>query len=310
MIDLKGRSLLTLKDYSADEIQALLDLSAELKAKKHAGGRGDALAGKNVALIFEKASTRTRCAFTVACFDEGAHAEYLGLSDIQLGAKESVKDTARVLGRMFDAIAFRGFAQQTVEELAANSGVPVYNALTDDDHPTQALADLLTLQEKLGRLRGVRLAYCGDGRNNMAAALLIASAKMGLDFLVVSPRALWPDAALLSQGEAWAKQSGGRVTVSDNMAACRGADAVYTDVWCSMGEEAKAAERTALLSPYRIDAAVMAAAGAQAVFMHCLPAVKGAEVTEDVFESRQSVVFDQAENRLHTIKAVLVATLA
>jgi len=308
MTNLFGRSLLTLKDFSTPEIEGLLELAAQLKAKKHSGARDRALDGKNVALIFEKASTRTRCAFTVACGDEGAHAEYLGLGDIQLGTKESVKDTARVLGRMFDAIAFRGFAQATVEELAAYAGIPVYNALTDDDHPTQALADLLTMQERFGRLRGVRLVFVGDGRNNMAAALMIACAKTGVDFGVIAPQALHPAATLVAQCESWAQLSGGHIFVSDNMSDVKDADAVYTDVWYSMGEEDKAAERTALLSPYRVDSTAMKTAG-DALFMHCLPAIKGSEVTEDVFESPSSVVFDQAENRLHTIKAVLVATL-
>lgn len=309
-MNLKGRSLLTLKDFSGGEIGYLLDLSAELKEKKRRGVFDKKLANKNVALIFEKTSTRTRCAFTVACFDEGAHPEYLGINDIQLGKKESVEDTARVLGRMFDAIEFRGYSQRTVETLAKYAGVPVYNGLTDEDHPTQALADLLTIREKFGKLSGIKLVYVGDGRNNVANALLIAASKMGMDFRIISPIALFPDAGLLRTCEEYASQSGGTVAVGDSLSLLDGADAVYTDVWCSMGEEDKAAERIALLSPYQVNAKAMARAGDGAIFLHCLPAVKNMEVTEDVFESPQSVVFDQAENRMHTIKAVLVATLA
>jgi len=310
-VNLKGRSFLTLKDFSSEEIGYLLQLSADLKAKKRMGIKGNSLEGKNVALIFEKPSTRTRCAFTVACVDEGAHPEYLGKNDIQLGHKEDVKDTARVLGRMFDGIEFRGFKQSVVEELACFSGVPVWNGLTDTYHPTQILADFLTIQENLGRLKGIRLVYCGDGRNNMANSLMIGSAKMGLHFVIAAPKSLWPESELVETCQAIAKETGATIEfMEDALAAVKNADAIYTDVWASMGEEDKMAERVALLSPYQVNAKLMAATGKdETIFLHCLPAVKGKEVTEDVFESRNSKVFDEAENRLHTIKAVMVATL-
>ena len=237
-VNLKGRSFLTLMDFSRDEIYYLLDLAADLKAKKRAGIRGNALQGKNIALLFEKASTRTRCAFTVACIDEGAHPEFLGKNDIHLGGKEDVKDTARVLGRMFDGIEYRGFKQSMVEELAEYAGVPVWNGLTDVDHPTQILADFLTLQENFGRvLKGLRLVYCGDGRNNMSNALMIGCAKLGMHYVIASPASLFPEAGLLEQCRALAAGSGGSVTVFENpVEAVKGADAVYTDVWVSMGE--------------------------------------------------------------------------
>jgi ornithine carbamoyltransferase len=310
-VNLKGRSFLTLKDFSSEEIGYLLQLSADLKVKKRMGIKGNSLEGKNVALIFEKPSTRTRCAFTVACVDEGAHPEYLGKNDIQLGHKEDVKDTARVLGRMFDGIEFRGFKQSVVEELACFSGVPVWNGLTDTYHPTQILADFLTIQENFGRLKGIRLVYCGDGRNNMANSLMIGSAKMGLHFVIAAPKSLWPESELVETCKAIAKETGATIEfMEDALAAVKNADAVYTDVWASMGEEDKMAERVALLSPYQVNAKLMAATGKdETIFLHCLPAVKGKEVTEDVFESRNSKVFDEAENRLHTIKAVMVATL-
>jgi ornithine carbamoyltransferase len=310
-VNLKGRSFLTLKDFTPEEIGYLLQLSADLKAKKRMGIRGNLLSGKNIALIFEKPSTRTRCAFTVACIDEGAHPEYLGKNDIQLGHKEDVKDTARVLGRMFDGIEFRGFKQSVVEELARYSGVPVWNGLTDTYHPTQILADFLTIQENFGRLKGIRLVYCGDGRNNMANSLMIGSAKMGVHFVIAAPKSLWPESELVETCQAIAKETGATIEFTENaIAAVKDADAIYTDVWASMGEEDKMAERVALLSPYQVNAALMAATGKEGtIFLHCLPAVKGKEVTEDVFESRNSKVFDEAENRLHTIKAVMVATL-
>lgn len=310
-VNLKGRSFLTLKDFSSEEIGYLLQLSADLKAKKRMGIKGNSLEGKNVALIFEKPSTRTRCAFTVACVDEGAHPEYLGKNDIQLGHKEDVKDTARVLGRMFDGIEFRGFKQSVVEELACFSGVPVWNGLTDTYHPTQILADFLTIQENFGRLKGIRLVYCGDGRNNMANSLMIGSAKMGLHFVIAAPKSLWPESELVETCQAIAKETGATIEfMEDALAAVKNADAIYTDVWASMGEEDKMAERVALLSPYQVNAKLMASTGKdETIFLHCLPAVKGKEVTEDVFESRNSKVFDEAENRLHTIKAVMVATL-
>lgn len=310
-INLKGRSFLTLKDFTSEEIAYLLQLSADLKTKKRMGIKGNLLAGKNVALIFEKPSTRTRCAFTVACIDEGAHPEYLGKNDIQLGHKEDVKDTARVLGRMFDGIEFRGFKQSVVEELACYSGVPVWNGLTDTYHPTQILADFLTIQENFGGLKGIRLVYCGDGRNNMANSLMIGSAKMGLHFVIAAPRSLWPESELVESCKEIARETGATIEfMEDAISAVKGADAIYTDVWASMGEEDKMAERVALLSPYQVNARLMAATGKEeTIFLHCLPAVKGKEVTEDVFESRSSKVFDEAENRLHTIKAVMVATL-
>jgi len=311
-VNLKGRSLLTLLDFTTAEISYLLDLSADLKAKKRAGIKGTALAGKNIALLFEKASTRTRCAFTVACVDEGAHPEFLGKNDIHLGGKEDVKDTARVLGRMFDGIEFRGFKQSMVEELALWAGVPVWNGLTDADHPTQVLADLMTLQENFGkRLKGLSLAYVGDGRNNVANALMIGCAKMGVNFVIGSPKELFPDQGLVDQCKAIADKNGSGISVFDDpKAAVKGADAIYTDVWISMGEEDQKEARVKLLAPYQVNADLMNATGnPSAVFLHCLPAVKGNEVTEDVFESAASKVFDEAENRMHTIKAVMVATI-
>ncbi len=308
-VNLRGRSFLTLMDFTPDEINYLLNLSADLKAKKRAGIRGNTLAGKNIALLFEKSSTRTRCAFTVACNDEGAFPEYLNKNDIQLGSKEDVKDTARVLGRMFDGIEFRGFSQKVVEELAQYSGVPVWNGLTDTDHPTQVLADFLTLRENFGRLRSLKLVYLGDGRNNMSNALMIGCAKMGIDYVVSSPKELEPDKSLLAKCRDIAKHS--TITViNDPKEAVKGADAVYTDVWVSMGEEALKEERYALLGGWQVNTDIMNATGKDtAIFLHCLPAVKGAEVTEEVFESERSKVFDEAENRMHTIKAVMVATL-
>ena len=309
-MNLKGRSFLTLKDYAPEEIMYLLDLAADLKAKKKQGITGNSLKGKNIALIFEKPSTRTRCSFTIGCIDEGGHPEYLGKDDIQLGYKESVEDTARVLGRMFDGIEFRGFKQENVEKLAKYSGVPVWNGLTDEYHPTQILADFLTLKERFGKLAGLKLVFVGDGRNNMANSLMIGSAKMGLDFVILAPKSLWPAGELVSLCEEYAKQSDGKITITEDTAAVAGADAIYTDVWCSMGEEDKAAERIALLSPYQVNAALMEKTGKDStIFLHCLPAVKGKEVTEEIFEKFADVVFDEAENRMHTIKAVMVATL-
>ena len=311
-MNLKGRSFLTLMDFSKEEILFLLDLSADLKAKKRAGIRGRTLEGKNVALIFEKASTRTRCAFTVACADEGGHAEFLGKNDIHLGGKEDVQDTARVLGRMFDGIQYRGFKQSLVEDLARYAGVPVWNGLTDEDHPTQILADFLTLQENFGKnLRGLNLVYCGDGRNNMSNALMMGSAKLGLNYKIASPASLFPGAELLETCKKLAENSGGSVSLfEDPKEAVQNADALYTDVWVSMGEEEKKKEREGLLRPYQVNMDLMKAAGnSSAVFLHCLPAIKGYEVTEDVFEAPFSKVFDEAENRMHTIKAVMVATI-
>ena len=309
-MNLKGRSFLTLKDFTAEEIEYLVDLAAELKAKKKQGITGNSLKGKNIALIFEKPSTRTRCSFTIGCVDEGGHPEYLGHEDIQLGHKESVKDTARVLGRMFDGIEFRGFSQKTVEDLAKYSGVPVWNGLTDEYHPTQILADFLTMKEHFGYLKGLNFVYLGDGRNNMANSLMIGSAKVGINFTICAPKELWPTNELVELCRGYAKESGSSITITDSTDGVVGADILYTDVWCSMGEEDKAAERIKLLTPYQINSELMTKTGKEkTVFMHCLPAVKGKEVTEEVFESDKSLVFDEAENRMHTIKAVMVATL-
>lgn len=309
--NLKGRHMLTLRDYPPDEIRFILDLSESLKSKRRSGIGGNLLAGKNVALIFEKPSTRTRCAFTVACLEEGGHAEYLGKDDIHLGHKEDIKDTARVLGRMFDGIQFRGFKQATLEELAAYAGVPVWNGLTDEYHPTQALADLLTLKENFGSLYGLKLAYVGDGRNNVAKSLMIGASKMGINYVIASPRSLFPPEELVFECRANAEISGGSVEITeDPKEAVKGAHAIYTDVWASMGEEDKLKDRIALLRPYQVNLELMSATGLrESIFLHCLPAVKGNEVTEEVLESTQSKVFDEAENRLHTIKAVMVATI-
>lgn len=309
-MNLYGRSFLTLKDFTPEEISYLLDLAADLKAKKKKGITGNSLKGKNIALIFEKPSTRTRCSFTIGCIDEGGHPEYLGREDIQLGHKESVEDTARVLGRMFDGIEFRGFSQETVEKLAKYSGVPVWNGLTDTYHPTQILADFLTMREHLGSLSGKKLVFVGDGRNNMANSLMIGCSKMGVHFTILAPKALWPGQELIDTCEEYAKASGSVITITEELSGVEGADAVYTDVWCSMGEEDKAAERIALLRPYQVNEQLLARTGKDStIFLHCLPAVKGYEVTEDVFEKFADVVFDEAENRMHTIKAVMVATL-
>ncbi len=309
-MNLKGRSFLTLKDFTPEEIQYLLDLAADLKAKKKNGIVGNSLQGKNIALIFEKPSTRTRCSFTIGAIDEGAHPEYLGKDDIQLGHKESVEDTARVLGRMFDGIEFRGFKQDTVEKLAKYSGVPVWNGLTDEYHPTQILADFLTLIEQFGHLKGLNFVYVGDGRNNMANSLMIGSAKMGLNFTILAPKSLWPEDSLVNLCKEYAKDSGAAIIISDELDAVKDADAIYTDVWCSMGEEDKAAERVALLKPYQVNQALFDRTGKDStILLHCLPAVKGNEVTEELFEKHADVIFDEAENRMHTIKAVMVATL-
>ena len=309
-MNLFGRHFLTLKDFSRDEIEYLLDLAAKLKAEKKKGITGDRLKGKNIALLFEKPSTRTRCAFVVGARDEGAFPEYLGKDDIQLGHKESVADTARVLGRMFDGIEFRGFKHSTVEELAKYAGVPVWNGLTDEYHPTQILADLLTMKEHFGKIEGLNFVYIGDGRNNMANSLMIGMTKLGVNMTVLTPKSLQPSKELISLCEGYAKSSGAKLLISDNTDAVKDADVIYTDVWASMGEEDKAKERIELLRPYQVNTELMKKTGKEStIFMHCLPAVKGYEVTEDVFESAKSVVFDEAENRMHTIKAVMVATL-
>jgi ornithine carbamoyltransferase len=321
--NLRGRHFLKLLDFTPAELRDLLSLSSTLKANKRVGIRGRALDGKSIALIFEKPSTRTRCAFTVACVDEGAHPEYLGKGDIQLGKKETVADTARVLGRMFDGIEFRGFAHETVETLAAHAGVPVWNGLTDQWHPTQILADLLTVSEEFGRLEGLALAYVGDGRNNMANSLMVGCAKLGMDVRIVAPEALHPAGDLVDRVRDICDETGGAVSVTaDPAAGVEGAHAVYTDVWASMGEEGLIAERAALLGPYKVTPELMAATGRrETIFLHCLPAFHNletevarqhpemCEVSDEVFEGPQSRVFDEAENRLHTIKAVMVATL-
>lgn len=311
--NLRNRSLLTLKNHTPTEIETLLKLSADLKQKKKMGIRGNLLEQKNIALIFEKPSTRTRCAFSVACIDEGGHPEYLSSNDIQLGHKEDIKDTARVLGRMYHGIEFRGFDHKKVEALAQYAGVPVWNGLTDEYHPTQVLADFLTLKEQLGRLKGVRFVYVGDGRNNMANSLMIGAAKMGLHYVLAAPKSLFPDPELVKECEQIACESKNGATLEffeNAKDAVKGADVIYTDVWASMGEEAKLAERKVLLQPYQVNASLMEATEkSETLFLHCLPAVKGYEVTEDVFESNQSYVFDQAENRLHTIKAVIVSSI-
>lgn len=312
-LNLRNRSLMSLKHHTPEEIKYLIQLATDLKNKKRAGIKGDLLAGKNIALIFEKPSTRTRCAFTVATTDEGGHPEYLGKNDIQLGHKEDVADTARVLGRMFDGIEFRGFSQKVVEDLKKYAGVPVWNGLTDDYHPTQVLADFMTIYENFGHLKGIKLVFVGDGRNNVANSLMIGAAKMGMDFVIAAPKELFPSAELVEECKKIAEEceSGATIAFTDDVkAAVKGADAIYTDVWASMGEEAKAAERKALLTPYRVTMDLMKATeNENVIFLHCLPAVKGNEVTEEVFESRYARQFDEAENRMHTIKAVMVSSI-
>ena len=319
-MNLQGRDFLTLLDYTPQEIGYLLDLAAELKAKKKAGVPHDVLRGKNVALIFEKTSTRTRCAFEVAAHDLGMGTTYLDPAGSQIGKKESIADTAQVLSGMFEGIEYRGFGQDIVRELAQYASVPVWNGLTNEFHPTQILADFLTLREQFGTLQGLRFVYMGDARYNMGNSLMIGCAKMGLHFVACAPKAYWPDKAL-------ARESGGSVTLSENPDAVAGADVVYTDVWVSMGEpEAVWAERIEALAPYQVNAALMAKAKPTAVFMHCLPAYHDhktaigkamgekfgrseMEVTDEVFAGPQSIVFREAENRMHTIKAVMAATL-
>ena len=326
-MDLKGRDFLTLLDYTPEEIGYLLDLAAALKAKKKAGVPHDVLRGKNVALIFEKTSTRTRCAFEVAARDLGMGATYLDPTGSQIGKKESIADTAQVLAGMFEGIEYRGFGQEIVQELAQYADVPVWNGLTNEFHPTQILADFLTLREQFGALKGLKFAYLGDARYNMGNSLMIGCAKMGLDFVACAPKAYWPDAALAARCRALAAESGGSVTLSENPDAVDGADVVYTDVWVSMGEPEEVwAERIEALAPYQVNGALMARAKPTAVFMHCLPAYHDhktavgkamgekfgrseMEVTDEVFRGPQSVVFREAENRMHTIKAVMAATL-
>ncbi|EPP1003367.1 ornithine carbamoyltransferase [Cronobacter dublinensis] len=330
-INLKNRNFLKLLDYTPAEIQYLIDLAMMLKADKKAGREKKTLTGKNIALIFEKTSTRTRCAFEVGAFDQGAQVTYIGPSGSQIGHKESMKDTARVLGRMYDGIEYRGYGQEIVEELGAFAGVPVWNGLTNEFHPTQILADLMTMLEHApGKtLREIRFAYLGDARNNMGNSLMVGAAKMGMEIRLVAPKAFWPEAALVEQCRAIAADTGARIILTEHVdEGVDGVDFLYTDVWVSMGEPKEAwAERVALMKPYQINQAVINATGNPNVkFMHCLPAfhnehttvgrdieaaygLKGLEVTDEVFESPCSIVFDEAENRMHTIKAVMVATL-
>ena len=327
-MNLKGRNFLTLKDFTPEEITYLLDLAAELKDKKKRGVPVDTLRGKNVALIFEKTSTRTRCAFEVAAHDLGMGTTYLDPSGSQIGKKESIEDTARVLGRMFEGIEYRGFGQEIVEELAKYAGVPVWNGLTNEYHPTQMLADLLTVKEEFGRLEGIRLVYMGDARYNMGNSLMIACSKLGMHFVACAPEKYSPSQELVAQCEKYAEQSGGTITLTENVVAgTRDADVIYTDVWVSMGEPDEVwEERIQDLTPYKVTAKVMENARPEAIFLHCLPAfhdlktkigkemherfsITDMEVTDEVFESSQSRVFDEAENRMHTIKAVMAATL-
>lgn len=328
-MDLKGKHILSVSDLTAEEIHGLLDLSARLKAWKKAGIPHRLCEGKNIVLLFEKTSTRTRCAFEVAGYDLGMGVTYLDTAGSQMGNKESIADTARVLGRMYDGIEYRGFEQSVVEELAHYAGVPVWNGLTDQSHPTQILADLLTIQEHFGHLKGIKFVFMGDAHFNMANSLMVGCAKMGMEFTACAPKAYFPDQKLVDQCVAIAGQTGAKLHFTENVAeAVTGADVIYTDIWVSMGEPAEVwEERIHALLPYQVNQTVMDLAGPQAVFMHCLPSfhdqkttigkkigeqygLNGMEVTDDVFESPASIVFDEAENRMHTIKAVMAATLA
>lgn len=333
---LRGRSFLTLGDFTRDELGQLLELSAELKRQKRTGTETPRLTGRNIALIFEKTSTRTRCAFEVAAYDQGAHVTYLGPTGSQIGHKESVKDTARVLGRMYDGIEYRGFGQSRVEELAAHAGVPVWNGLTDEFHPTQVLADVMTMVEHASRggeprgPGGLACCYLGDARNNMGNSLIVGGSKLGMDMRLCAPRDLWPGEELVDRCRAWADESGGRVTLTEEPAeGVKDVDFLYTDVWVSMGEDPSVwDERVRLLRPYQVNREIVELTGnPEVAFLHCLPAfhdrsttvgeeiwerfgLDGMEVTDEVFESERSIVWDQAENRLHTIKAIMVSTLA
>ena len=327
-VNLRGKSYLKLLDFTPAEIRYLLDLSKDFKSMKRSGVPHKYLDGKNIVLLFEKTSTRTRCSFEVAGRDLGMGVTYLDPGSSQMGKKESIPDTARVLGRMYDGIEYRGYSQQLVEKLARYSGVPVWNGLTDQFHPTQMLADLLTIEEKLGRLKGINFTYMGDARNNMGNSLMVACAKMGLNFTACAPKALFPAQELVDTCRAIAAENGCTVTLTEDVKeGTANADVIYTDIWVSMGEpEGVWAERISLLTPYQVNAAVMANARDTAIFMHCLPSfhdtrttigadiakkfgISEMEVTDEVFESKQSVVFDEAENRMHTIKAVMYATL-
>ena len=327
--NLRNRSFLKLLDFSPKEIQYLLDLAAQLKKAKYAGCEQPRLKGKNIALIFEKTSTRTRCAFETAAYDQGAHVTYLGPTGSQIGIKESMKDTARVLGRMYDGIEYRGFAQKTVEELAQYAGVPVWNGLTNEFHPTQILADFLTVKEHFGDLKGIKLVYMGDARYNMGNSLMVGCAKMGMHFVACAPEKYWPNSALIDTCRKIAAETGAVLEFEDDVdKAVAGAHVIYTDVWVSMGEpDSVWEERIRDLLPYRVTSAVMGKAGSQCVFMHCLPSfhdlktsigrsifekfgIDCMEVTDEVFESPASIVFDEAENRMHTIKAVMASSLS
>ncbi len=324
----QGRSLLAEKDFTKEELMYLIDLSAHLKDLKKRGIPHHYLEGKNIALLFEKASTRTRAAFTTAAIDLGAHPEYLGKNDIQLGKKESVEDTARVLGSMFDGIEFRGFKQTTVEQLAEFSGVPVWNGLTDEWHPTQMIADFLTVKENFGLLEGLTLAYVGDGRNNVANSLLVTGAILGVNIRIVSPESLFPEKELVDMAQRFADQSGSEIMITKDVTqGVKGADALYTDVWVSMGEEDKFAERIELLTPYQLNMDMVRATGKEeTIILHCLPAFHDAtteygrevkekhhidamEITDEAFRSKHARQFEQAENRMHSIKAIMAATL-
>ena len=327
-MNLHGKNFLKLLDFTPAEIEGLIDLAAELKAKKKAGIPHKLCEGKNIALIFEKTSTRTRCAFEVAAHDLGMGVTYLDPTGSQIGKKESIADTARVLGRMYDGIEYRGYGQEIVEELALHAGVPVWNGLTNEFHPTQILADFLTVREKFGKLKGIKFVYMGDARYNLGNSLMVGCAKMGIHFVACAPKKYFPNAALIEECQAIAKETGATLTFEENpTTAVQNADVIYTDVWVSMGEPAEIwEERIRDLSPYQVNTALMNAAGENAVFMHCLPAfhdlnttigkeihqkfgITAMEVTDEVFESSQSIVFDEAENRMHTIKAVMAATL-
>lgn len=326
-VNLKGKSFLSLMDFSPLEIRYMLDLAHDLKAKKRAGIRNNVLAGKNIVLLFEKTSTRTRCAFEVAALDEGAHVTFLDSNSSQMGKKESLEDTAKVLGRFYDGIEYRGFKQQVVEDLAKYSGVPVWNGLTDIDHPTQVLADLLTIEEHIAKpLNKVKFVFVGDARNNMGYALMYGAAKMGMHYVALAPKELWPEQSVIDRVLEVAKETGAVIEITDKVDGVKGADVLYTDIWASMGEEDKMAERVKLLSPYRVTMEMIEKTeNTEVIFMHCLPSFHDLEtkvakqasergldireVTDEVFRSKHSVVFDEAENRMHTIKAVMVATL-